>query len=125
MKIGELSKISGLPAETIRFYEKEKLLPDPPRSDSNYRQYGDTHAKRLQFIKHCRLVGLSLDEIRTLIRINETPVTHQALQAHQIVKEHIESIDRKMEELKKMKEALLELASKCPLKNIHDPDQCE
>ena len=50
LKIGELAKRTDLLVETIRYYEQEGLLPDPPRSDGNYRLYSDTHLERLQFI---------------------------------------------------------------------------
>lgn len=60
MKIGELAKRTGCPVETIRYYEREGLLPEPARSEGNYRQYTLAHVERLSFIRHCR----SLDAAR-------------------------------------------------------------
>ncbi len=124
MWIGELAKVTGCPVETIRYYEKEKVLPSPPRSQSNYRRYTDKHVKRLQFIRHCRIVGLSLNEIKTLIEIVESD-QHGALQAHEIITSHIAAVDKKMAELRKMRKSLTDLAGKCHIAHKHDPDQCE
>ena len=61
MKIGELARAAQTPVETIRYYEREGLLPAPPRSAGNYRLYGDTHRQRLAFIRHCRGLDMTLD----------------------------------------------------------------
>ncbi len=124
MKIGELSRLSGCQVETIRYYEKADLLPEPPRSYSNYRQYGDEHLKRLQFIKHCRTIGLPLNDIRTLISVMD-PERQEALRAHEIVKKHITAIDQKLSELKKLRAELKDLEAKCKKHGVHDSDQCE
>ena len=68
MKIGELSSTSGTPVETIRFYEREALLPAPQRTESNYRVYTQQHADRLGFIRQCRNLDMTLDDAN---------VTHQ------------------------------------------------
>ena len=68
MKIGELAAASDTVVETIRYYEREGLLPEPARTESNYRTYGDVHLARLQFIRYCRGLDMSLDEIRVLLR---------------------------------------------------------
>lgn len=66
IKIGELAKRTGCEVVTIRYYEKEGLLPEPARSDGNFRLYGAAHVERLRFIRHCRSLDMSLSEIRTL-----------------------------------------------------------
>ena len=68
MHIGELARRTGIQVETIRYYEREGLLPEPARSDGNYRVYGPGHLEQLQFIRHCRSLDMSLDEVRTLLR---------------------------------------------------------
>jgi Cd(II)/Pb(II)-responsive transcriptional regulator len=73
MKIGELAKVTGCEVETIRYYEREGLLPAPPRSEGNYRRYGDQHAERLLFIRHCRSLGMSLDDVRALQHFQARP----------------------------------------------------
>lgn len=64
MKIGELATASATPVETIRYYEREGLLPQPTRTASNYRIYEEQHLERLQFIRNCRGLQMSLDEVR-------------------------------------------------------------
>ena len=72
-KIGQLATQTGSKVETIRYYEQQRLLPQPARSDGNYRLYGAGHVKRLQFIRHCRSLDMTLDEIRTLSDFRDTP----------------------------------------------------
>ena len=69
MKIGELAKETGLTAKTIRFYEGVQLLDNPGRTESGYRQYGAEDVERLEFIKNAKRLGLSLDEIRDILKI--------------------------------------------------------
>jgi len=69
--IGELAKLAGVKPDTIRFYERSWLLPNPQRLASGYRAYDDTTAKRLRFIKQAQLVGFSLDEIQRVLRLSE------------------------------------------------------
>ena len=66
MRIGNLAEATGTPVETIRFYEREGLIPAAQRSDNNYRMYTAAHAERLAFIRHCRNLDMTLDENRTL-----------------------------------------------------------
>ena len=64
MKIGELSTASSTAIETIRYYEREGLLPPPGRTEGNFRIYEASHLERLQFIRYCRGLDMSLDEVR-------------------------------------------------------------
>lgn len=73
MKIGELARRTGCEVETIRYYERAGLLPAPPRSEGNYRHYGDQDAERLSFIRHCRSLGMSLDDVRALQHFQAKP----------------------------------------------------
>ena len=73
MKIGELSRLTGTNVETIRYYERDGLLPIPARSEGNYRIYGDAHVQRLSFIRRCRSLDMTLDEIRVLQHFKESP----------------------------------------------------
>ena len=65
MKIGELAQIAQCTVETVRYYEKEGLLPSPARTAGNFRLYGLGHVERLRFIRNCRALDMSHDEIRT------------------------------------------------------------
>ena len=71
MKIGELARGAGTTTKTIRFYEQGGLLPDPPRSASGYRDYGLVDVKRLEFIRKAKRLGLSLEEIKGVLLLND------------------------------------------------------
>ena len=73
MKIGELARAAQVQVETIRYYEREGLLPPAARSSANYRVYGATHVERLAFVRHCRALDMAHDEIRALLRIKDDP----------------------------------------------------
>ena len=74
MKIGELAAASDTSVETIRYYEREQLLPEPARSASNYRLYTQAHVERLAFIRHCRALDMPLNDIRQLIALLGNPL---------------------------------------------------
>lgn len=78
MKIGELAKATDTQVETIRYYEREELLPEPSRTDANYRIYGKPHVERLVFIRHCRSLDMTLDEIRKLLLIRSRNSTSKS-----------------------------------------------
>ena len=73
MRIGELAKQAACTVETIRFYEREGLLPRPTRSGGNYRLYSAEDAERLAFIRNCRSLGMALAEIRVLLGFGARP----------------------------------------------------
>lgn len=73
MKIGEVAARAGTPVETIRYYEREGLLPPPPRSASRYRVYGEAQLERLVFIRRCRSLDMTLGEIRALLQFRDEP----------------------------------------------------
>src|SRR5690606_14867068 len=73
MKIGELARAARCSTETVRFYEKAGLLPEPARSGGNYRQYGPAHLERLRFIRNCRGLDMAHDEIRALLGMIDHP----------------------------------------------------
>ena len=112
MKIGDLAKATGTQAETIRYYEREGLLPEPARTDSNYRRYGDEHLRRLAFIRQCRSLDMTLDEIRSLLRFKEDPAAHCG-EVNELLDEHMEHVAERIRELKKLQAELRELRSQC------------
>jgi Cd(II)/Pb(II)-responsive transcriptional regulator len=73
MKIGELGGKFGVDVETIRYYEREGLLPAPARSANGYREYGPGQSERLAFIRHCRALDMSLADIKVLLSLLESP----------------------------------------------------
>ncbi len=112
MKIGELAEVTGTPIETIRFYEREGLLPEPGRSGGNYRIYEEEHVARLSFIRHCRALDMNLDEVRVLLRFKDAPADNCA-EVNILLDAHIEHVSQRMRELRSLGEELRALRDQC------------
>ena len=112
MKIGELSKASGTPVETIRFYEREALLPAPQRTESNYRVYTPAHADRLGFIRQCRNLDMTLDEVRVLLRFKDAPKADCG-EVNNLLDEHIGHVAQRIRELHQLEQELRVLRAQC------------
>lgn len=121
MKIGELARLQGCTPETIRFYEKAGLLPAPVRTEGNYRHYDEEHVQRLRFIRNCRILDMSHDEIRSLLLAHdETPDDCQPV--NQSIDAHIEHVETRIRELSQLKAQLASLRQRCP--GPHDVKNC-
>jgi Cd(II)/Pb(II)-responsive transcriptional regulator len=112
IKIGELAKRTGATVETIRYYEKEGLLPAPSRSEGNYRLYREEHIERLQFVLHCRTLDMTLDEVRTLLQYWDDP-DKDCGNVNTLLDEHIHAVEIRMQELTQLKQHLIILRQKC------------
>jgi len=112
MKIGELSRATATPIETIRFYEREGLLPAATRSEGNYRVYQQPHVERLSFIRHCRSLDMALDEIRQLLRFKESPQENCA-GVNELLDDHIEHVAQRVRELRALEKQLRSLREQC------------
>ncbi|MBZ9538821.1 Cd(II)/Pb(II)-responsive transcriptional regulator [Modicisalibacter tunisiensis] len=112
MKIGELARRTGCQVETIRYYEREGLLPAPARSRGNYRLYGGAHVERLTFIRHCRALDMTLDEIRTLLMHRDHP-ERDCAEVDALIDEHIGHVESRLAQLESLRGALLELRARC------------
>lgn len=112
MKIGELATLTNTQVETIRFYERENLLAEPGRSEGNYRIYGEAHAERLSFIRHCRGLDMTLDEIRVLLRFKDAP-TENCLEVNELLDEHIGHVAQRIKELRQLEKQLKSLRETC------------
>ncbi|MEO6065798.1 MAG: Cd(II)/Pb(II)-responsive transcriptional regulator [Lysobacterales bacterium] len=112
MKIGALAKATGTSVETIRFYERERLLPLPARTDGNYRIYRDAHAERLNFIRNCRSLDMALDEIGVLLRFRDLPIGDCG-EVNALLDEHIEHVVKRIGELKTLEKQLKVLRQQC------------
>ncbi len=112
LKIGELAKRTGCSVASLRFYEKEKLLPAPKRTEGNYRLYDDDAERRVNFILHCRLLGLSLDEIRALLSFRDNPCSGCGW-INALVEKHIARIDMQIAALQHFKEHFENLRFRC------------
>lgn len=112
MKIGELAKAANCSTETIRFYEKEGLLPAPDRTDSNYRSYRTDHLERLRFIRNCRTLDMAHEEIHTLLAFIDRPRADCA-PVNALLDEHIVHVDVRINELTRLRKQLIALRQQC------------
>ena len=112
MTIGEVAKQTALGIETIRFYERQGLIPDPPRRRSGYRQYPDETVARLLFIKRAKELGFSLKQIAEILALRVDPET-TAGAIKQRVEEKIEDVEGKIRSLRRIRKALVELDESC------------
>ena len=112
MKIGELARQQGCTPETIRFYEKAGLLPAPLRTGGNYRHYTETHIQRLRFIRNCRVLDMSHEEIRVLLQAHDhTPEDCQPINA--AIEAHMQHVEVRIQELLQLKAQLASLSRHC------------
>ncbi|SAK44310.1 MerR family regulatory protein [Caballeronia pedi] len=119
MKIGELARITNCTPDTIRFYEKEGLIPPAARTDANYRTYDETHVERLRLIRNCRELDMTHEEVRALL---------QATQAHSpsccainaLVDAHIHHVGTRIDELIRLRDQLNALRKKCRGEQVTD-----
>ena len=112
MKIGELAKATGTQVETVRYYEREGLLPTPLRTEGNYRIYGASHTERLSFIRHCRSLDMTLGEIRTLLGFKDAPEDN-CEQVNALLDEHIGHVAQRIQELRALERQLKTLREQC------------
>ncbi len=112
LKIGELAQAAQCSVETIRYYEASGLLPRPERAQNNYRLYEEQHEQRLIFIRNCRLLDMSHQEISNLLKIADQPTTDCG-SINAILEEHIAHVDLRIQELSRLKEQLNLLLRKC------------
>jgi Cd(II)/Pb(II)-responsive transcriptional regulator len=112
MKIGELARATHTQADTIRYYEREGLLPEPARSEGNYRIYGPEHVERLRFVRHCRSLDMTLDEVGALLRAMDAPQTgcHEVAA---LIDQHLDHVTARIRELTQLKARLKALRTQC------------
>ena len=118
LRIKDLSIAVDIPAETIRYYERSGLMPMAKRTENNYRVYDQSDVNRLRFIRNCRSLDMSLDEVREIIDFVEH-ADKQADHANDctgvraIVNEHLEHVQSRLKGLKLLEEQLYKLLEAC------------
>jgi len=110
--IGELSKHSGVKIETIRYYERIKMLPAPPRTANGRRVYGPAEKRTLAFIRRSRDLGFTLEEIRALLALGG-PERASCADVHKIASAHLASVRHKLSDLAKLETILAETVAQC------------
>lgn len=112
MKIGELATHAGCDVQTVRFYEREGLLEEPPRETSGYRRYDERHLTRLTFIRHCRTLDIPLPEVRQLLDFAAKP-EQSCAQVNELLDEHIVLVKRRIQALRTLEKQLVSLRKTC------------
>jgi DNA-binding transcriptional MerR regulator len=113
LTIGDLAERCGVSRDTLRFYERERLLSPPRRSASGYRLYGQADAARVRFIRRAQATGLTLDDIRELLRVQKLGTPQTCRRVATRLRERIEVLDRKIAELKAFRGELAEALAQC------------
>ena len=117
MTIGELSKRTGCIIETIRYYERIEIMPEPPRTEGGHRSYDGDHLKRLTFIRRGRELGFTLQEVRDLLRLVDGG-TFTCDEVKALTLDHAAEIGRKIEDLKNLERVLKDMAAQCDRGNV-------
>jgi Cu(I)-responsive transcriptional regulator len=112
MNIGELARVTDTKAETIRYYERIGLMPAPPRTAGNYRDYSGAHVSRLTFTRRARDLGFSIEQIRALLDLaDQKEQSCAAVDA--IAREHLAEVKRKLADLAALRRELDSLIGQC------------
>ena len=98
---GELARATGCNLETIRYYEKIGIMPDPPRNPKGYRSYDEAHVRRLKFVMRSRDLGFSLEEVRGLLGLVDDE-SRTCAEVQDIAKDHLNDVKDKIEDLKRI-----------------------
>jgi len=119
MKIGELSKETGVSIDTIRYYEQRGLIPPAGRSASGYRQYSDEDVSRLAFIVQSKELGFTLEEISQLLAIRADG--RNCAEVRAVAEAKAEEIEARIQKLARMRSTLITLAEQCEQSSETDP----
>ncbi|MBO6635173.1 helix-turn-helix domain-containing protein [Parvibaculum sp.] len=117
--IGGLARATGTKVVTIRYYEKIGLLPEPPRTSGNYRTYDASHRERLHFIRRCRDLGFTLEQVRELLDLSKK-TDRDCAAVDRLALDHLAEIKRKIADLKRLEKELRRLSACCQGGTIGD-----
>ena len=112
LSIGELSRLTGVHIETIRYYERVKMLSTPPRTEGGRRAYGQSHRRTLGFIRRARDLGFSLDEIRALLDLAGSR-RRSCAEVRDIANVHLVNVRAKLADLARLESVLAETVGQC------------
>jgi Hg(II)-responsive transcriptional regulator len=113
MNIGQLARQAGVPIDTVRYYERQRLIPEPARSASGYRQYGPEDVIRLNFIRRAKTLGFTLEDVGELMAISGHS-SNDMNEMKQKASRKLEMVEARLAELARMRDALRELVEACP-----------
>lgn len=112
MRIGELARSTGVNIETIRYYEREGILPAPARAENNYRVYADPHRRRLGFVKRARGLGFTLEDVRALLSMIDGG-DYTCVAVKSLGEAHLSDVREKIADLRRMEAGLAALVARC------------
>src|SRR3546814_99211 len=113
MNIGQLARQAGVPIDTVRYYERQRLIPEPARSASGYRQYAQDDVTRLNFIRRAKTLGFTLEEIGELMAISGN-YSDDMNEMRNASARTLEVVEERLAELTRMRDALRGLVDACP-----------
>ena len=111
--IGGLAKAAGVGVETVRYYQRRGLLPEPPRPPGEVRRYGEADVRRLRFIRSAQAAGFTLNEIGELLDLD---ASDDRARARELAQARVAALDAKIEEMREARDALADLATACSRK---------
>lgn len=117
--IGQIAKAGNCQVQTIRYYEQIGLIPAPERTAGNQRIYRQAHRDRLNFIRHSRELGFSLDQIREILALSDNP-DHSCTDVDVIARSHLADVDSKIKRLQGMKKELKRMIEQCAGDQVAD-----
>lgn len=116
MQIKDLSAATGVDTETIRYYEKQGLLPAPARLANGYRDYEAAHLERLSFIRHCRALDMPLAEVQRLLSFVDDPARHCA-DVNELVDAQLSRVRARLASMLALEKQLVQLRARCAVPN--------
>jgi MerR family mercuric resistance operon transcriptional regulator len=130
LTIGRLAKATGVNLETIRYYERIGLMPEPARTASGHRSYGSEHARRLAFIRHGRDLGFTIEDIRALL-VLAAPGIISCAEVRELAAAHLGNVRRKLADLTRLEAILADTVTRCagvpaqgcPILEMLDPER--
>ena len=117
MTIGQVAKAAGLSATTLRYYEREQILAPTDRSQAGYRLYDPDAVERLRFVRSAQAVGFTLDDIRTLLELEQDRGPACQGEVQRLLQRRLADVDEKMNELKRVQAALGRALDRCRRSN--------
>ncbi len=112
MNIGKASELSGVRAKTIRYYESIGLIPEPPRRESGYRDYGLPDIETLKFVQRARNLGFTIKDVSDLLNLWNDK-NRASSRVKELTQRHIQEIEGRIDELESMRRTLIDLSNKC------------
>jgi MerR family transcriptional regulator, mercuric resistance operon regulatory protein len=115
--IGEIARQTSVNIETIRYYERIGIMPEPDRLANGYRQFSHDHLKRLSFVKKCRELGFTLKEVHTMLMMVDSD-NLSCGEIHEMTTGHLDAIEQRIRRLRKLKGVLSKMADQCTQGNV-------